>query len=114
MASLPLPARVQAAVPPAPEDPLRPVARAELARASSWRGAYRCVRAGSRAVHRKGAARAPFRTTNYQLPLHRVVAQLEVHHLALGALAALDVPHEVRTVVGPQPSTLPSGLRIVD
>src|SRR5687768_12354209 len=49
-----------------------------------------------------------------QLPLKRIVADLELHHLALGPLAAFDVPHEVGAVVRPQGATLPPGLRIVD
>src|SRR5687767_11201568 len=40
------------------------------------------------------------------LPGQRIRPQLEVHHLALRALAAFDVPHEVRAVVGPQPASL--------
>src|SRR5687768_11615294 len=40
--------------------------------------------------------------------------QLEFHQLALGALAAFDVPHEVRAVIRIEPATFPAAVRIVD
>ena len=50
------------------------------------------------------------------LPLsrERIRPNLEVHDLALRALAALGMPDVVGAVVGPEPAALPSGVRIVD
>ena len=44
----------------------------------------------------------------------RVGADLELHQLALGALAAFDVPHEVGAVVRVEPATPPARLGIID
>src|SRR5687767_11077662 len=86
-------------------------------------GGWWLVGGGGRAL-RRGSQWLEVQTTNHQppttnhqrrkLPRHRVRADLELHQLALGALAAFDVPHEVRAVVRIQPATLPAPVGIVD
>src|SRR5687768_13212674 len=44
----------------------------------------------------------------------RIGPHLELHQLALGPLAAFDVPHEVRAVVGVERAALPAAVGVVD
>ena len=53
-------------------------------------------------------------TSLLRLASQRIRADLELHDLALGTLAAFDVPHEVCAVVGVQRTALPPSVRIID
>ena len=56
----------------------------------------------------------PFCGYSSSLPRQRIRPNLEVHDLAFSALSAFDMPHEVGTVIRPEPAAFPAGVRIVD
>src|SRR6516164_2141090 len=61
-----------------------------------------------------GLMACPQCLSKQRLASQRIGPDLELHNLALCAFAALDVPHEVRAIVGVERTDLPARVRIVD
>src|SRR3954454_13309004 len=79
-------------------------------------GHQRCVGTVSqpRKMRWPGRTRPSHRISYRRLVRQRIGPQLEVRRERLRAFAALDQPWRAIAVCGPQPTALPSGIRIVD